>query len=96
MKTRSVSQIRNWTLSAVVLAGLGYSMFAMTLSPKLAYASSCDCAELKTDANEWCETHWGSILNPSSFVCPLTDSNGTQYATFTCLNGTPNALPCYY
>jgi hypothetical protein len=58
MKTQIVRKGRAWIVSAVLLAGLVYSVLA--LSTHIAYASTCDCNEELFDAQQYCYQYFKS------------------------------------
>lgn len=90
MKTRLLTKGRSWVLSAAVLAGLVYSLLALTVTPKVAYATSCDCAEEHQDALEWCAEE--GMPGLETFQCPTSD----DHYIFTCTNAgeQPWDFPC--
>jgi hypothetical protein len=68
MKAQFVRKGRIWVGSAVVLVGLFYSVLALTITVKPAYASTCDCAEEKIDAGIWCLENYNT--NATGYYCP--------------------------
>jgi|HubBroStandDraft_6_1064221.scaffolds.fasta_scaffold430710_2 hypothetical protein len=70
MKTRNEKKKWKWIVSVVLLAGLVYSVTALSPSTKPVYASSCDCVEARQDALEICKAidpnNYGLLL----FQCP--------------------------
>jgi hypothetical protein len=71
MKAEPVRRGRVWLPSAALLAGLAYSVLALTLSSKPVYASSCDCQETLTDAGYFCESHgWAPVIFGSYHCYP--------------------------
>jgi hypothetical protein len=77
MKIQLIQKVRIWAVSAVLLAGVLYSMLALKTEP--VYASSCDCVEALQDGKEFCASRGGVKLfscNPtqSSFFVECNDS----------------------
>lgn len=64
-----------------LLVGLTYSVLALTLTPKTAYASVCDCDEALVDAQEYCVSI-GFSGYVGAFSCP--QGPGPYYALFKC------------
>jgi hypothetical protein len=78
MKTQIVRKGRTWIVSAVLLAGLAYSVLALYAQP--AYASNCtDCATEQVEAMTYCFDNFGSG-DLASFHC---GANFTSY-NFVC------------
>jgi hypothetical protein len=67
MKTR-FAKVCRWVGSSALLAGLLYSVLALTVTTPVARASSCsDCSESQFDAATICSMT-GAVL--TSFTCP--------------------------
>ena len=69
MKTQWVRSGGSYVATAVLLGGILYSILVLTVTPRSAYASSCDCTEELQDAKEFCSTTYGNP-NLSGFACP--------------------------
>ncbi len=67
MKRETLTAARNWLVGSVLSAGFVYSLFALTLTPKPVYASSCNCVEEHAEADDYCANHGGL----KSFNCPV-------------------------
>ncbi len=85
MKTRAVMKAWRVIASGVLLAGLLYSVLALTAKP--VYASGCDCFEARQDAEEICSAYGGL----RSISCNSTST--TVYAF--CYEGVI-PFPCSY
>ena len=70
MREQQIRKGRVWVLGGIVLAGLVYSVLALTLTATPVYASSCNCSEEFTEAYQFCASHLGIL----SFGCPLNCS----------------------
>jgi hypothetical protein len=90
MSAQGVRRARVWGLGAVLLAGLMYSVLAVTLSTPPVYASSCDCNEAAQDAAELCWQYGRASVE--QFYCPL---GGDMFGA-TCSNGFFVNRPCTY
>jgi hypothetical protein len=66
MKSQAVRRMGKWIGSAVLLAGLAYSVLALT-SARPVYASSCNCGEERAEASDFCQSRGGIV----HFVCPV-------------------------
>ncbi len=90
MKLVCVRTARLWGMGAILLAGLVYSVFALTLPTKQVYASSCDCTEAHQDAIEICSGQGGL----QHFGCPV----GAQQNEFfvQCNNGFNTVVNCSF
>jgi len=66
MKRETLAGARKWLLGSVAVAAFVYSVFALTVSPMPAYASSCNCTEEEAEAVTYCAPY-GGVFN---FVCP--------------------------
>jgi hypothetical protein len=80
MIAQSAKRVRMLLGSGVLLAALIYSILGLTAKP--AYASSCDCAEEYSEAYIYCQPYGGIFV----FDCPLTGSNGQEFAYAECGN----------
>jgi hypothetical protein len=78
-------RIARVVVAAVLLVGLAYSVLGLTVAPKVAYASSCDCNEAAIDADEYCQAQYGPTSFSYNFQCPIC-SGGTCVALFACNN----------
>ncbi len=63
---------RIWVVIGVLLGGVIYSAFSLTLATPLVYASSCNCPEESQEAALFCDAH-GGVAN---FFCPIDCSGG--------------------
>jgi hypothetical protein len=91
MKAQLITKGPIWAVSAVLLAGLAYSLLAFNAKP--VYASSCDCSEALEDAIGFCQTQYHSQVE--FFQCPVV-INGQDYVRFVCA-GNPGVFftfPC--
>jgi hypothetical protein len=66
MREQQVRKGRMWIVVGVLLAGLAYSVLALTLTPSPVYASSCNCTEEGLEAAQVCSSHNGIRV----FECP--------------------------
>jgi hypothetical protein len=73
MKAQLIGRRWTWMVTAVFLGGFVYSVLALT--PRPAYASSCNCTEEEDNAEQYCEQHFGSDAL-ASFTCPIPDPPG--------------------
>jgi hypothetical protein len=96
-----VHRIGRTVLGTLLLTGLTYSVLGLTVTPKVAQASSCDCDEQHEESdviagNTYCQNHFDlGVIN--SFTCP--DPNNSSDFLFTCIDNDldehgPFALPC--
>ena len=69
---REALTARDWLLGSVLLAGFVYSVFALTVNAKPAYAVSCNCTEEFQEAVQEC----GGVRNVVTFQCPATCGSG--------------------
>jgi hypothetical protein len=69
MKTRFAGMARISLVSIVLLAGLVYSVLALTLTAKPVYASSCDCVTAQNLAEATCVGACG-FFELQTFQCP--------------------------
>jgi hypothetical protein len=91
MKKPFLRKVRAWAISAGLFAGIVYSVLALTSKP--VYASSCDCDEAYTDAQEFCTSEFPG-QQVYTFDCPLGQPNFI-YTQFTCtVTGATHTLPC--
>jgi len=75
MKIRFVGKERILLLCMALLAGLAYSVLALTLSTKPVYASSCDCIAEEEDAQQVCSLHGGI----RQYDCPVQAPQGPAW-----------------
>jgi len=83
MKSKIINALLNWGPVTFLLAGLSYSVLALTLTPKSAYATSCNCSSEQQTAQLWCQRHYGNP-NLFTFNCPYTLNGNPNYIYFTC------------
>ena len=81
MKREALTAARNWLLASVLLAGFVYSVFALTLNAKPAYASSCDCTLFGTEYQE--AVQYCNGRGVEFFDCPYTCGQDTCWSA-TC------------
>jgi hypothetical protein len=81
MRTQITRVVGTSIVSLALLAGLAYSVLALT--PKRVYASSCNCTEEESDANTFCYVHGLVGVDPNTFECFPADG----YYYFSCLGG---------
>jgi len=92
MKTQFMLDARRWLLSALLLAGLVYSVLGLTLTTNHVYASSCDCNEAFEDATYICGV---AHLQVTGFTCPV--GSGQDQFSFRCGNSQDfSTFPCSY
>jgi hypothetical protein len=93
MRSEAVRKGKIWAVSVVLLAGLVYSLLALTLTAEPAYASSCDCHEDFTDASTFCAVQYGDF-QLTTFTCPVGPQQNEF--TFQCRAGGPlfSGVPC--
>ena len=93
MKTRIVDKTPIWALNAILLAGLIYSVLALT--PTSAYASShcfsnAECQEAQQDAQEICASSGSSL---TAFRCNYPQ---IDYLYYECSNGNHGSISCAF
>jgi hypothetical protein len=89
MKILPRKSTRLWALYGVLLAGLVYSAFSLTVKP--VYAAGCteaQCIEGWYDAAQFCNGQGGLL----TFQCPAAGSPNQWFAT--CGNGNFTYGPC--
>jgi hypothetical protein len=91
MKPEVLTTVRNWVAGCVLLIGLIYSVTAITVNAKPAYASTCNCAEESAEAEEYCTSVGSSLL---LFQCPIGGPPDGPVWIARCANGIPNAEVC--
>jgi hypothetical protein len=90
MKTETLAGVRKALIGCLLLAGLLYSAFTVAVSPKPAYASSCNCPEEELEATAYCAAHGGVV----AFECPADFQDGPHaFAVCEDVNFTFNE-PC--
>ncbi len=88
MKRDTLRKASKWAISMTILAGLAYSILALTKEPS--YAASCNCPENYLDAEEYCQQTTGHSA-VGQFVCTPTSG----FYRFTCVwNDLENYVPC--
>lgn len=83
MRAETVHKGRVWALSAALLAGLVYSVFALGVNTKVAYASSCNCSEELAEGQAFCASVGATI---HAWACPYNSSQGPAWLV-QCSNG---------
>jgi hypothetical protein len=86
---------RVFVSTAVLVAGLVYSVLALSINAPIARATSCDCTEAAQDAIEYCQ-HYSPNEWPQLFTCPT--GSGQDHFNFNCVGDRgsygPFSLPC--
>jgi hypothetical protein len=90
MKREVLTTARNWIAGSVLLAGLIYSVSAITVSAKPVYASSCNCSEEELEAQSFCSGRGGVNF----FQCPIGGPPDGPAWVAQCGNGLATGESC--
>jgi|HubBroStandDraft_2_1064218.scaffolds.fasta_scaffold911543_1 hypothetical protein len=92
MRVQMFRQARTWAAGALLLSGLVYSVLALTLTARPAYAAACtpaQCFEGEQDAGEFCASKNSRMIE---YICPFGTNQSGWFAE--CLNGDADAGLC--
>src|SRR5215813_2443468 len=90
MRIESFRRASLLTLSVLLLAGLTYSVVAITLTPESVHASSCDCNQALNEAMLSCLQDFHN-WQVSDFQCPVS-LGGTEVFLYKCVSDPSQTL----